>query len=147
MKKFLSIATVFLLIFSLAACSNREDTETSDDNVDTQSADIIMVEDGEWPENEYTEGLPIPAGTVEWVKHDSEGKSYSINIVDIGEEEYEEYMQLLEKQGYSEIESVSEEIKGEDYISTGTILSNGEKSLSIAYADGNFGIYIVNEGI
>ena len=40
------------------------------------------------------------------------------------------------------IEEVSEEIEGQDYVSIGTLLSNGEKGLSISYIPDNFTIYI-----
>ena len=50
-----------------------------------------------------------------------------INIVDIRETEYNEYMELLKQEGFSVIEEVSEEIKGQDYVSIGTLLSNEEK--------------------
>ena len=39
-------------------------------------------------------------------------------------------------------EDVSEEIKGQDYVSIGTLLSNGEKGLGISYIPDNLTIYI-----
>ena len=48
----------------------------------------------------------------------------------------------MKQEGFSVIEEVSEEIKGQDYVSIGTLLSNGEKGLSISYIPDNFGIYI-----
>mgnify|MGYP006932263394 FL=1 len=73
---------------------------------------------------------------------DTEHGYCSINIVDISETDYNEYMELLKQEGFSVIEEVSEEIKGQDYVSIGTLLSNGEKGLSISYIPDNFGIYI-----
>ena len=51
-------------------------------------------------------------------------------------------MELLKQEGFSVIEDTSEEIKGQDYISVGTLLSNGEKGLSISYIPNSFTIYI-----
>ena len=51
-------------------------------------------------------------------------------------------MEFLKQEGFSVIEEVSEEIKGQDYVSIGTLLSNGEKGLSISYIPDNFTIYI-----
>ena len=46
------------------------------------------------------------------------------------------------QEGFSVMEDISEEIKGQDYISVGTLLSNGEKGLSISYISNSFTIYI-----
>lgn len=40
------------------------------------------------------------------------------------------------------IENVSEKIKGQKDSSTGTLLSDGERSLSVSYIPGNLTIYI-----
>lgn len=101
-----------------------------------------MLDEGIWPENEYTEGLPIPPGTVSWATLDTEHENCTVNIVDISETQYNEYMELLKQEGFSVIEKVSEEIKGQDYVSIGTLLSNGEKGLSVSYIPDSFTIYI-----
>lgn len=144
MKKLLSSIAVLLSIFMLAACSSHLDDQKSNDNSDNATLPeyITMTQDGIWPDNDYTEGLPIPLGTIEWVMVDSEQKICSISITDLNEESYKEYIQALSELGFSEVKSVSEEIKTENYVSVGTILSNGTKSLSIAYADENLSIYI-----
>ena len=48
----------------------------------------------------------------------------------------------MKQEGFSIIEEVSEEIEGQDYVSIGTRLSNGEKGLNISYIPDNFTIYI-----
>ena len=142
MKKIVSVITI-LLMLSLAACSNQDTTPTNTENTsNTQSESITMLDEGVWPVNEYTEGLPVPPGTVAWASLDTEHTNCSISIVDISETDYNDYMELLEQEGYSVIEDVSEEIKGQDYVSIGTLLSNGEKGLSISYIPDNFTIYI-----
>lgn len=89
-----------------------------------------------------TEGLPVPSGTVGWAMLDTEHENCSISIVDISETDYNDYLELLKQEGFSIIEEVSEEIEGQDYVSIGTLLSNGEKGLSISYIPDNFTIYI-----
>lgn len=142
MKKLIPILAV-LLVLSLAACSNQDTTSNNAGTTsNTQSENITMLDEGVWPVNEYTEGLPVPPGTVAWAMLDTQSGYCSINIEEMSEAEYNDYMDLLKQEGYSVIEEVSEEIKGQNYVSIGTILSNGEKGLSISYIPGNFGIYI-----
>ena len=71
-------------------------------------------------------------------------QSSKITMLDEGvcETDYNDYMELLKQEGFSVIEDISEEIKGQDYISVGTLLSNGEKGLSISYISNSFTIYI-----
>lgn len=77
-----------------------------------------------------------------WAALDTEHENCSINLVDISETDYNDYMELLKQEGFSVIEDTSEEIKGQDYISVGTLLSNGEKGLGISYIPNSFTIYI-----
>ena len=51
-------------------------------------------------------------------------------------------MELLNQEGFSVIENVSEEIEGENYVSIGTLLSNDEKWLSVSYIPNSLTIYI-----
>jgi hypothetical protein len=141
MKKFVSIIAI-LLMLSLAACSNKDTPPDTNDPSNTQSESITMLDEGVWPANEYTEGLPVPSGTIAWAMLDTEHENCCISIVDIAESDYNDYMKLLEQEGFSVIEDVSEEIKGQDYVSIGTLLSNGEKGLSISYIPDNLTIYI-----
>lgn len=139
MKKFISVIAIMLML-ALTACSNKETPPTTDNSGNTQSDSVTMLEEGVWPENEYTEGLPVPPGTVSWVILDTEREHCAVNILDISDTEYNEYMELLKQAGFSVIEEVSEEIKGQDYVSIGTILTNEEKGLSISYIPDNFSI-------
>ena len=141
MKKFVSIIAILLMLF-LVACSNQNTPSTTDDSSNTKPESITMLDEGVWPANEYTEGLPVPSGTVAWAMLDTEHKNCGISSVDIAESDYNDYMKLLEQEGFSVIEDVSEEIKGQDYVSIGTLLSNGEKGLSISYIPNNLTIYI-----
>lgn len=142
MKKFISVIMI-LLMLSLAACTNQDTSPSNTGNTsNTQSENITMLDEGVWPVNEYTDGLPVPPGTVAWAMLDTEHENCCISIVDIAESDYNDYMKLLEQEGFSVIEDVSEEIKGQDYVSIGTLLSNDEKGLSISYIPDNLTIYI-----
>ena len=63
MKKYISVFTIMVMIF-LAACSNQNtsSTPTSNEN-NTQSNSVTKLDEGVWPANEYTEGLPVAPGT------------------------------------------------------------------------------------
>ena len=140
MKK---IILALLAMIILSACSSQDSPPTiTDANESAQSPKITMLDEGVWPTNTYTDGLPIPAGTVSWAALDTEHKNCSINLVDISETDYNDYMELLKQAGFSVIKNISEEIKGQDYISIGTLLSNREKGLSISYIPNSFTIYI-----
>ena len=142
MKKYISVFTIMIMIF-LAACSNQNtsSTPTSNEN-NTQSNSVTKLDEGVWPANEYTEGLPVAPGTVAWATLDTEHENCNINLTGISENDYNEYMELLNQEGFSVIENVSEEIEGENYVSIGTLLSNDEKWLSISYIPDSLTIYI-----
>ena len=129
MKKYISVFAIMLMIF-LAACSNQNISSAPTSNEsNTQS-------------NSVTEGLPVPPGTVAWATLDTEHGNCSINLTGVSENDYNEYMEILNQEGFSVIENVSEEIEGENYVSIGTLLSNEEKWISISYVPDSFGIYI-----
>lgn len=138
MKKIIFVIAVILSL-TLAGCSNEE----SGINSDTNSTDsIVTLNEGIWPENEYTEELPTPPGTVNRALLNETKKYCAVFLVDLTDDEYNAYIEILKQQGFSTVEEVSEDVKGHDYTSTGTVLSNGEKTLSISYIPGNLGIYI-----
>lgn len=136
MKKWIWVI-VLLLALVLTACSNR--TEPADD---APPQTYTQLAEGVWPVNAYTDGLPVPAGTVAWATLDAEHKNCSIGIEDIAESEFDDYLNRLKQAGFSVVDDVSEKIKGQDYVSIGTILSNGEKGVSVSYVPGNLAIYI-----
>ena len=142
MKKYISVLAIMLTI-SLTACSNQDISSAPADNgSNTPSNSVSILEEGVWPANEYTEGLPIPPGTVTWATLDAEHENCSVNLTDISETDYNEYIEALKQGGFSIAEDVSEEIEGQDYVSIGTLLSNEEKWISISYVPDSFGIYI-----
>lgn len=135
MKK--SILVFILLLALLTACSNR--TETT---ADAPPQAYTQLDEGVWPVNAYTDGLPVPPGTVAWAMIDAERNHCSVGIEDIGESEFDDYLNRLKQAGFSVVEDVSEKIKGQDYVSVGAILSNGEKGVSVSCVPGNLAIYI-----
>ena len=140
-KNVMSLVLIFL--FMLSACStpdNIKDTEDFDDSESVLAPSMIY--DGVWPENKYTENLPVPDGNVSWVVLDDENGYCSINIVDVEDTQYQAYMEKLKQAGFSITNEVSEEVKGEGYVSIGTIFSDGTRGLSISFITGNLGIYI-----
>ena len=142
MKKYISVFAIMLII-SLTACSNQKNLSTPAGNEsNSQSNSITTLDEGVWPDNEYTEGLPVPSGTVAWAILDTEHRNCSVNLTGISESDYNDYMEVLKQDGFSVIKNVSEDIKGEDYVSIGTLLSNEEKGLSISYGPNVLMIYI-----
>lgn len=140
MKK---VIVALLLMGILSACSSQNATPApTGTNESNQPQNVTMIDEGVWPENTYTDGLPVPIGTVSWTILDTEHENCSICLVDMSEDNYYNYMELLKQEGFSVIEDVSEEIKGQDYVSIGTLLSNGEKGLSVSYIPTRFTICI-----
>ena len=145
MKRFISVIAI-LLILSLTACSTQKTpSRDTGDASNSQSEGIIRLDEGEWPVNEYTEGLPVQTGTVAWAMLDTDHGNCSIIISGIEKNDYDNYMELLMQNGFSVVEDVSEKIKGENYVSVGTLLSNGEKGLSISYIPDSLTIYVTFE--
>lgn len=142
MKKVISII-LLVLILSLPACSTPDTPLTDVENTsDTQSENITMLDAGVWPANDFTEGLPVPSGTVAWAMLDNQHDNCSISITDMRETEYTDYLDLLKQTGFSMVTDASEELKGQDYVSIGTLMSDGERWLSISYIPNRFTIYI-----
>lgn len=139
MKKVTSIILI-VLILSLAACANQKNNLTDAGNA--QSENITMPDEGVWPANDYTRGLPEPSGTVVWARLDNKYENCSINMTDMSEADYNNYLDLLKQDGFSVVEEVPEEIKGQNYVSIGTLMSDGERCLSISYIPNSFTIYI-----
>ena len=134
MKRFIP-GIAILLILSLTACSApKTPPKDTGDASNSQSEGIIRLDEGEWP--------VVPTGTVAWAMLDTEHGNFSISIAGIDENDYDNYMELLIQEGFSVVENVSEKIKGENYVSVGTLLSNGEKGLSISYIPDNLTIYV-----
>ena len=142
MKKFIPVIAV-ILVLALTACSKQNTAPDGVNDTDRpQSESASSLDEGAWPVNEYTEGLPVPPGTIAWTMLDEEHENCSVSLSGLTESDYAGYMELLKQAGFSVVEDVSEEVRGQDYVSAGTLLSNGEKGLSISYVPDSLTIYI-----
>lgn len=103
---------------------------------------LIQLEN-RWPENEYTAGLPVPPGTVSWAVEDGQKGFCSVQLLSVSEKAFEEYYEVLQSTGYQEIEQV----EGEPQISIGTLLSDGERTVSLAYSGQTLVITMTEQGI
>ena len=139
MKKRL-LTIVILLVLFLTACAGR--TAGADDAERLPAESVTMLDEGVWPVNAYTEGLPVPPGTVTWAMLDAEHDTCGVSVTELSEDDFNDYQVRLAQAGFSPVEHVSEEIKGQGYVSIGTLLSNGEKALSISYVPDTLTIYI-----
>ncbi len=125
------------LALALSACAGQMPEQAA-----AHSPNDTMPDAGVWPENTYTEGLPVPPGSVSWAVLDTAEGYCGIFLTDLTQGQYRTYMERLREDGFSILEEISEEVGGQDYVSIGTVLSNQEKSLSISYTPDNLGIYI-----
>lgn len=141
MKKYISVLAIIFII-SLAACSNQTISSTPTGNESNiQSNSITTLDKGIWPVNEYTEGFlfrPVQLHGHTCTEHEN----CSVNLTGISDDDYSEYMEVLNQEGFSVIENVSEEIEEGNYVSIGTLLSNEDKWLSISYIPDSLTIYI-----
>lgn len=142
MKKIVLIIAVLLMLAS-SACSARSAMPNEADNADDSLFEsITMLDNDVWPANEYTDGLPIPSGTVAWAMLDTAHENCSVNITGIDESSFNDYMALLKQEGFSLIEDVSEKINGQSYVSIGTLLSDNDRWLSVSYIPDMLTLYI-----
>ena len=119
MKKLVLVAAALFLL-SLAACSDSAAPVPSDGDAQTG---IVMLDAGVWPENDYTAGLPVPPGRVAWAMLDPGHESCSISLTDLTENDYRSYRKQLEQAGFTVLEETSEEVRGQAYVSIGTLLA------------------------
>lgn len=138
MKKIICILFL-LLAFTLTACSGQTRTSST---TDSSSSGIVTLNKDIWPQNEYTDGLPVSPGTVSGGTLDKEKGYCAIFLTDITDEEYQAYLEELQEKGFQITEEVSEEIDGQDYVSTGILLSDGERGLSISHIPNQLNLYI-----
>ena len=105
MKKIVFVAAL-LLMLSLSACAHQDTKPNGTDSADDlQAESITMLDAGVWPVNEYTQGLPIPSGTVAWAMLDTEHGNCSISIADVTERDFADYRACLEQAGFFALET------------------------------------------
>lgn len=139
MKK-LTLLIVLLVMLSLTACSFSTDKESNKET--THAENVIPLEKGVWPENEYTDGLPVPKGEVTWAVIDTEAEYCSISVEELREEDYDDFMKSIAEKGFHVIESTNERIPWQEYGSSNALMSDGEKYLSVSYTNCTLVLYI-----
>lgn len=139
MKKF-TLVFAMLLALALTACAGQTAAD-ADRHAAAQSAAAADV----WPVNDCTEGLPVPPGTVVWATADAARGSCGVGLTDVAEGDCRGYMVALAQAGFFAVEAVSEPVGGENSVSIGTLLSNGEKGISVSYVPNQLTIYISME--
>lgn len=137
-KKLIGIALCMVLFLGLVACGNSE--KVAEDAPGLGAVEYVY--DVTWEELEYTAGLPAPTGTINCAMLNEAGQWCGVFMEDVSEAEYNEYMDSLQEQGFQMVTSKSGEVKGQNFVAVGTVLSNGTGGLSVSYADGVLGIYI-----
>ena len=146
MKKTILLLAMLLTI-SLSACSNQDlSPAPAPAPADEGTQPVATLEAGVWPANAYTQGLPVPPGTVAWATLDAEHGNCCVNLTGVGQSEYEEYIEVLQQEGFSAVEGVSEQIQGQEDVSIGTLYLKEDKWISISYMSDSFVIYISLEG-
>ena len=115
MKKLVLVAAALFLL-SLAACSDSAAPVPSDGDAQT--------------------------GRVAWAMLDPGHESCSISLTDLTENDYRSYRKQLEQAGFTVLEETSEEVRGQAYVSIGTLLSGETVSLSMSYIPGSLTLYL-----
>lgn len=140
-KNRMGIILGVMLLLGLVACGNAE--KVTEDTSEPGSVEYVY--DVTWEELEYAAELPTPAGNINYVMKNEAEQWCSIFVEGMSETDYNEYMDCLYEQGFQVITSKSDKVKGQNYVSIGTALSDGTTGLSVSYADGILGIYISRE--
>ena len=137
MKKTVAILLCAVLVLALSACSaEKPNGITVEDSLEKLPESVIFIDDGKWSENEYTQDIPVPPGTVGWVMLDHTRGTCGIQSSGMTKAQFDAYYKTLQNAGFAVTERVEEESGGQNCISIGTVLSNGSRSVSLAYADG-----------
>lgn len=141
MKRYM-ILWALLLALSLNGCGQTAgQTDAGQDVNSVPTQGVLLLEPGTWPQNAYTEGLPIPPGRVDWAMVDTERGHCSVSLAGVDEAGYETYLDTLQQAGFSLVETQSEEIQGQDYVSIVNLLSDGERWLSMSYVPDRITLY------
>lgn len=151
MKKAYKAYGIFLavaLIVLMTACgtdSIPENGVAADNPESVLPESCIILDTGEWPQNEYIDNIPRPeSGTLlrGWIDPDQE--YCYLQLSDMTQSKSEQYIQALKEAGFAKVEEISAEIN-DDYISIGTLLAKDSTIISIAYTDDLFGMYVRNK--
>lgn len=128
-KKFLAIVVALVLAFCFSACTATEQQTES-------GANITQI--SEWPENEYTAAIPSPkTGTpVNLIENED---IYAISLDDVSRQDCYDYLELLEKNGFSEVAGDENDSSG------GWLYTNGKASVSVSQSSNGMTVGITFE--
>lgn len=141
MKRWTLLGTLLLALF-LSGCGQPAGQTDAVPPVNTASPQgVLLLEPGTWPQNAYTEGLPIPPGRVDWAMVDTERGHCSVSLTGVDEAGYEDYLDTIQQAGFSLVKTQWEEIQGQDYVSIVNLLSDRERWLSMSYVPDRITLY------
>ncbi len=142
-KRLIALAVCMVALFGLMRYRSQSRAPLETTPSDPEPPASVAVLENLWPENGLTESIPVPPGTVSWAMEDEQKGICAVQLLSVGEKAFEEYYEALQSSGYQEIEQV----EGEPQISIGTLLSDGEKTVSLAYSGQTLVITLTEQGI
>ena len=104
----------------------------------------IILDTGEWPKNTYTSNIPQPDSGIfvrGWIDPDSQ--YCYIEMEDVNSDTMESWYGSLLDSGFTEVERMAEQIKGQDYKSTNAMLQNAERAINITHLSNEKGMLIM----
>ena len=105
MKRWTLLGTLLLALF-LSGCGRPAGQIDAGQDVNSAPAQgVLLLEPGTWPQNAYTEGLPIPPGRVDWAMVDTERGHCSVSLAGVDEAGYEDYLDTIQQAGFSLVET------------------------------------------
>lgn len=141
MKK-LAVVLAVLVIAATAVSLYQEQTDAAKENGHSTTSESSVMLDAVWPENEYTAGVPVPAGTVSWAMLDRANEYCSVHMTEVSKADYDAYLASLLDARFVLQREEDESIEGEGYSAACTIFSDGERSVSISYIPDSLTMYL-----
>lgn len=132
MKRSLSLLILAALAVCLTACARS--------TVPAPQVTPLVQATDTWPQNEYTQGIPVPPGTVTQVQLSEQPPYCAILLDGVSDGQFDEYLNTLCEAGFSQVESASEQVDGA--LSIGTLYSNGSRHLSLAHSAQQLSLYL-----
>lgn len=146
MKKIIAVLLCILLAISLEACSAKRPANiTAVNSGDTLPASAVFATDGLWPENTYTQDIPVPPGKIVWSMLDTEAGFFSIQLNGLSKEAFDAYYQSLLAAGFTETEKVEKDGKRQPLVSIGSLISDGRRSVSFAFFESILVMTVTNQ--
>lgn len=149
-KKGLAVLLAALLCLSMTACgrdNGKPESISTEHSLETPPETVQLLPVGQWPENEWTEGVPRALGQRYYAMEDREHNSCGILVVNVDKDQLKWYEQKLKEEGFQEIKKVAEAIAAKGTVSIGTLYSNGIKTVSLAYSGNVLMITILQNGV